>query len=416
MDSKNKKTLLLNTLLLFFCVVVVVVFCLLPSKQVEKVLETYKITFNTDGGNQIAAMDVEDGKTFTKPADPVKEGYVFIGWMYKGELYDFSNPVEGDIVLEASWQEVKPDIKYYTLSFDSAGGTTIANQTLEEGAVPTRPSDPVREGYTFNGWLLNGANYDFSQGLTADITIIATWTENETPPEEPPSEEPEVKTFRVRFNLNGGSGSIKTQTIEEGKTAKKPTNPKRNGYTFNGWLLNGKDYNFNSPVTKDITLTAKWTQNVVVLKNFDVNFYNENGTLCKSLTAKENSTVVIPDNCKNQTRAGHNFKGWSTSKGASSSNFSNSTKITKTMNLYPAFAKKNYQVSCTKGGNMGSPTCELKASIDGKEYKGKINIKFGSTPAKDYPTGKVPLGNVKENITATIDDNGYKATVVFKVS
>ena len=61
-----------------------------------------------------------------------------------------------------------------------------------------------------------------------------------------------VKQYKVTFNSDGGT-KVAQQFIEEGKVASIPTNPKKNGYTFVEWQLNGKKYNFNNQVTKDIT-------------------------------------------------------------------------------------------------------------------------------------------------------------------
>ncbi|WEV73899.1 leucine-rich repeat domain-containing protein [Bifidobacterium sp. ESL0798] len=86
---------------------------------------------------------------------------------------------------------------------------------------------------------------------------------------------PEARSHTVTFNSNEGS-AVASQTVADGKTATQPANPKRDGYTFLGWQVavesgqNGasgtasnnkteyKDYNFNTPVTDDITLYANW--------------------------------------------------------------------------------------------------------------------------------------------------------------
>lgn len=65
--------------------------------------------------------------------------------------------------------------------------------------------------------------------------------------------------YLVTFDSNGGS-SINGVYVEEGATVTKPTNPKRNNYTFGSWTLNGKDFDFSTPITSDITLVAKWNQ------------------------------------------------------------------------------------------------------------------------------------------------------------
>ena len=65
-------------------------------------------------------------------------------------------------------------------------------------------------------------------------------------------------TYTVRFDLNGGTGDIRPQQVSYGGVVRGPGSPTRNGYAFAGWQLNGKDYNFNTKVYSNMTLTAKW--------------------------------------------------------------------------------------------------------------------------------------------------------------
>ena len=68
------------------------------------------------------------------------------------------------------------------------------------------------------------------------------------------------KTFTVTFDSNGGS-AVASQTVKEGEKAAKPANPTRDGYTFEGWFADealNTAYDFNTPVTSDITLYADW--------------------------------------------------------------------------------------------------------------------------------------------------------------
>ncbi len=75
-------------------------------------------------------------------------------------------------------------------------------------------------------------------------------------------------TYTVTFDSNGGS-SVTSQTIESGKKATEPAEPDRYGFIFEGWY-NGEDaFNFNTAITSDITLTAKWTE-IVVTPTFTV--------------------------------------------------------------------------------------------------------------------------------------------------
>ncbi len=77
---------------------------------------------------------------------------------------------------------------------------------------------------------------------------------------------PETKTYTVTFNMNGHGEAIESQTITEGGKAAKPTNPTADGFSFSGWYTDAgctTVYDFDTPVTSDITLYAKWTENTV---------------------------------------------------------------------------------------------------------------------------------------------------------
>ena len=69
-----------------------------------------------------------------------------------------------------------------------------------------------------------------------------------------------TKKFTVTFNANGGS-EVDSQQVEEGKCATQPTEPTKAGYTFFAWIGNGGIFDFATPVTEDITLTAVWSAN-----------------------------------------------------------------------------------------------------------------------------------------------------------
>ena len=61
----------------------------------------------------------------------------------------------------------------------------------------------------------------------------------------------------MKFNTDGGS-EVAAQTVADGALAQKPADPTKDGFVFAGWRLNGEEYDFASPVTEDITLTARW--------------------------------------------------------------------------------------------------------------------------------------------------------------
>ncbi len=107
------------------------------------------------------------------------------------------------------------------------------------------------------------------------------------------------QTYIVSFNLNGGNGSISSQTVSRGNKAKKPSIPTRNGYSFAGWRLNGKIYTFNESVYENITLVAQWISNSSSdLKLVTVTFDLNGGTAIKNDGHSQN-IVNIPSQTLN---------------------------------------------------------------------------------------------------------------------
>ena len=115
------------------------------------------------------------------PGDPSRENYVFKGWDSNDDGKVDYQPgaaienISSDLTLKAVWA-----LKEYTVSFDSAGGSAVAEQTVEHGKTVDKPADPTRAGYAFEGWYVGDAEYDFTQPVTSDLTLTAKWTEVHT--------------------------------------------------------------------------------------------------------------------------------------------------------------------------------------------------------------------------------------------
>ena len=211
----------------------------------------YTVTFDTQGGTPVASQTVTENGTVTRPADPTRDGYTFKGWTLDGQPYDFGTPVTGNLTLTAVWEENTPPAPVmHKVTVKPNNGSNPTVYEVEDGQPFTQPADPTRDGYTFNGWTLDGEPYDFSQPVTGDITLEAQWEKSETPA---------PVTHTVKFRTNGGS-SIPMQTVEDGRTVGRPADPTRPGHTFAGWLLDGRPYDFSTPVTGDIILDAAWEE------------------------------------------------------------------------------------------------------------------------------------------------------------
>ena len=135
----------------------------------------YNVTFNSDGGSDVDAQSILSGGTVTEPSDPTRgSGYTFNFWKLSGEssAYDFSTPVTSDIELVADW--TAPTL--YTVTFDSNGGSPVDAQEVVENETATEPAAPTRDNYTFGGWKLGNALYDFATPVTDDIELVADWS------------------------------------------------------------------------------------------------------------------------------------------------------------------------------------------------------------------------------------------------
>lgn len=230
----------------------------------------YTVSFDTDGGSAVPSQKVTENKKAVEPTPPNKVGYLFSGWSFNANTYDFNSKVTSDVVLKAIW--TKTDKKSYNVIFDSVGGSNVSSQTIIEGGKAILPSSPTKNGYTFVNWMLNGKTYNFDSVITSNITLVANWkktTEQSQQPQNPQQPQqpvPEKKKYTVIFDSAGGS-NVSSQTIIEGGKVSEPSAPSKNDFVFAGWFLNGNKYDFNSGVTSNITLTAKWNQ---VVKNYTI--------------------------------------------------------------------------------------------------------------------------------------------------
>lgn len=142
---------------------------------------TGNVFFNSMGGHAVAPqMLVPLGDTGGAMADPVKPGYVFTGWYTQptgGARVSLPVTVTGQTLLFAQWKA-----QTYQVGFDSQGGSAVASQQVAPGSLVTKPADPTRSGYTFQGWQWQGRVWDFAADrVNQDLTLTASWKKAEPP-------------------------------------------------------------------------------------------------------------------------------------------------------------------------------------------------------------------------------------------
>ena len=233
----------------------------------------YTITFDTNGGSEIAPITQDYGTEITAPDNPTRKGYTFKGW---DKEIPKTMPAE-NITVKAQWK-----INQYTIAFDTNGGSEIAPITQDYGTEITAPDNPTRKGYTFRGW-----DKEIPKTMPAEnITVKAQW---------------KINQYTIAFDTNGGS-EIAPITQDYGTEITAPDNPTRKGYTFKGW---DKEIPKTMPA-ENITITARWkdtekpTGEIIIGTNKWNEFLNEltfgiffKDTQEVTINAVDNSGVVF---------------------------------------------------------------------------------------------------------------------------
>ena len=219
-------------------------------------VNTYTVSFDSNGGSAVASQSVRYGSKATQPANPTRAGHTFQGWYTArsgGSKYDFGTAVTGDVTLYAHWS-----VNSYTLTFDGNGGKpSEASRTVayggQYGSLPTA----TRTGYAFQGWYTardGGTKVSPSTTMgAADTTLYARWS---------------VNSYTVSFDSDGGS-NVPAQKVRYGSKASRPADPTRAGHTFQGWYTSrdgGSKYDFGTAVTGDVTLHAHWAKEPAALR------------------------------------------------------------------------------------------------------------------------------------------------------
>lgn len=215
----------------------------MTMRFLEKV--TYAVNFNVDGGSAVETVNVLNGKTVSKPADPQKEGSVFIGWYADAActtLYDFSaQAITANTTVYAKWAQPVVGQSEYVVDFDLGyevegyeAMSTIGGKLYN---VPT----PQREGYTFGGWWISMTEkgdqltYKYNEELVfqANTTLFAVWQQA---PASGKLENPAVEVFEdtIRWNSVKGASvyNLKITDLNGNVVKEEPVGNTTKNYNF----------------------------------------------------------------------------------------------------------------------------------------------------------------------------------------
>ena len=258
----------------------------------------YTVSFDSDGGTEVASQSVESGKTATKPSNPTKDGYTFTAW-YKGETkYDFSTPVTSNITLTAQWSK---NTVYYTITYKSDYGTipdslkngvSLAENTILTGEQLPALSD---DNAVFKGWYDGETKAVAGEyAVTKNVTLTALWTD-----------EAMVSYASVFCTVPTSFTAKLNQTLTAENLASLDCPP----YTFLGWFY-AKDESGNGTglqaqvgekITADTTLCAKW-------QTATVSFETQFGEV--SSITKYTGEKIAESEIATLSETGYTFGGW----------------------------------------------------------------------------------------------------------
>ena len=251
-------------------------------KQIDKQVYGFK----DYDGSFIKTVLMEDGDTFSAPADPTRTDWTFVGWDIDGDGKEDTLPT----TIGRSFVATAVYTRTFTYKFVDEQNNVILEKTAEYNTLILPPfryleNDPY---YTYT---VDYGTWEAGMLLTQDYTFVVT-------------SERTAKEFTYTF-MNG-TEIVASGKLTYGETITLPSAPTKDAdaqytYTFKGWT----GYTDGMTIAGDVTFTAEYT---TTTNKYDVVFYDEDGTTVLSSEEVEyGATITLPSE---PTKAGYTFKGW----------------------------------------------------------------------------------------------------------
>ena len=145
------------------------------------------------------------------------------------------------------------------VQFEPNGGTYIDHKEIKCGTIISEPNNPQKAGFLFKYWEYNGEKYDFSKPIESNTVLKPLYEREEN-----------IEVIVVSFDTKV-EYKIDDVEIKKGEKLEKPISPVMNGFKFAGWYYQNKEYDFSTPIYKNITLEAKWAKDISNVQTKDNN-------------------------------------------------------------------------------------------------------------------------------------------------
>lgn len=237
-------------------------------------------------------------------------GYTFLCWSEnKSDCFDFTTPVTKEINLYPTHERLNNAVVFNDEN-------RITTKEVPYGDTVEPVDNQGKTGHTFRCWSEDRENcFDFNTPIIQNTTVYAIY---------------DINKFTVHFidrdpELGTDTQYGEDQIIDYGSTATRPDpNPSHTGYTFSEWKDGENTYNFETPVTDDITLISNYNIN-----SYPVRFHNDNEVTTVNVQYKNKVTPIT-----SPTKEHHIFTAW---LDANDIPFDFDTLIVDETDLYSSF-------------------------------------------------------------------------------
>ncbi|WP_341301325.1 InlB B-repeat-containing protein [Lysinibacillus sp. FSL H8-0500] len=239
---------------------------------------TYTVTYNPNGatGGDIPedTQRYEENTSVTVQGNSgnlIKTGYTFAGWNTQADGQGDSYAENGTFTMGTSNQILyaKWIPNTYKVTFESNGGSYVAEQQVLYNKKAIEPPMPSKQGHTFAGWYTDrDEKWDFAVDVvTKNITLYAQWKVISNPPpvsndngNNNGNDHSLPAKVKITLHTNGGTALAPIDMAYNTKISDLPV-PTREGYRFDGWYQDEaltKPWVADTVLRENISLYAKW--------------------------------------------------------------------------------------------------------------------------------------------------------------
>lgn len=350
--------------------------------------------------------EIVKGSLYTKPENPIKEGYTFKGWSISKDTYqefNFSNKIEKDTTLYAFF-----DINQYSIAFYS-NNSLYHVESVSYNQLVNKPNDPIVAGKQFKGWSTHETNYqefDFKTSIKKDMNLYAFF---------------DTGKLTIEFYLNDTLYTSKI--VDYNQTITKPDDPVLSGYQLEGWYLESTfktKFNFNTPIKENLKLYANMIDATAPMVS--VTYHIDGQTTTRQIEA---GTILAKP--QNPVKEGYTFKGWSTSS-SSYINYTFTNPVASALDLYAFFEINQYTISFSSQGSiinsqkvpyLGTVTPPSAPVLDGYQFEGwyidndfKEEFDFTTKITSSFTLYAKLSPIQKYTVTFIVQENIYQTQVI----